>query len=116
MARRIGADPTERQTVSEQSDINRAFRIGDRAITTVAEYVIHAATRDGGVPPAWEDYPDIAQLDWLAVLQKVDRMTEAPNHDKYEAAYGFLALRASQDGPRPVRCQGCDDDHCTAKP
>jgi len=83
--------------MSEQSDINRAFRIGDRAITTVAEHAIHAATRDGGVPPAWEDYPDIAELDWLAVLQKVDRMTEAPDHDKYEAAYGFLALRADHD-------------------
>lgn len=83
--------------MSEQSDTDRAFRIGDRAITTVAEHAIHQATRDGGRCPEWEDYPDIGENDWHAVLQKIDRMTEAPERDKYEAAYALLALRADHD-------------------
>ena len=71
--------------------------IADRAITTVAEQAIHEATRDGGRVPEWEDYPEIGENDWQAVLDRVDRMTWAPDQAKYDAAYALLAARAAHD-------------------
>jgi len=77
------------------SDSSREILEADRAIKTVAQRAIHMAAADGGTCPMWEDYPEIGENDWFAVLEEVDKIAAAP--DGYEAAYAFLTARADHD-------------------
>ena len=79
------------------SDTASEILKADRAITTVAEHVIHAATMDGGGPPEWENYPEIGENDWDLILARVDRMSEPPDPGKFDAAYALLTGRADHD-------------------
>jgi len=74
------------------SGIDREALEGTRAIRIVAQHAIHMAAADGGTCPMWEDYPEIGENDWYAVLEEVDKIAAAP--DGYEAAYALLEARA----------------------
>lgn len=64
------------------------------AIRDVARHAIAAAVRAN--PPEWQDYPDIGENDWQAVLAEVERRVGQlePQGEKYGCAYRHLAARA----------------------
>lgn len=66
-------------------------------IQTVARKVLVAQLED--VANLWEDYPDLGEWDWEAVVEEVKRIADdlAPDEGNYERAYAQLAARAEND-------------------
>lgn len=74
----------------------------DDAIDTVARYVV---ARSYGGPAAtvveidWSDYPEIGEHDWLAVLDRANKLITnmRPDEETYQQAYRLLADRADEE-------------------
>jgi hypothetical protein len=65
----------------------------DRAIEITAHRILWLAARNW---PQWEDYPEIGESDWFAVLDCIDRATpplDGPD-DQFQRAYALLEARA----------------------
>lgn len=47
----------------------------------------------------WEDYPEIGEYDFVAVMERVESIAKAmrPTTAQFSAAYDFLAERADHD-------------------
>jgi len=84
-------------TDTETSITSSQILAAKQAITTIAKQAIYLATRgeDDGVDVAWENYPEIGDNDWQAVLEEVDRL--APPPDGFAAAYALIEARADHD-------------------
>lgn len=63
----------------------------DRAVDLVVRHATATAVTD----VEWEDYPEIGEHDWQAVLTRLDRLHPFPPSGQYYAACGFLAARAA---------------------
>ena len=64
------------------------------AITVVAREAIHHASSPHGGPIEWEDWPDIGEDDWNAILTEAARLAASPDPDEFAAAYELLKMRA----------------------
>lgn len=64
------------------------------AITLVAREAIHHTADPNGGPIEWEDWPDIGEDDWIAVMAEVARLAASPDRVEFEAAYELLKMRA----------------------
>lgn len=68
-----------------------------QAVNTVARRVLaRIVAESADVGADWEDYADIGEYDWEAVVAEVRRLGERTDvqHEKYESAYRYLAGRA----------------------
>lgn len=64
----------------------------ERAIEVVAQRILWLAARNW---PEWEQYPEIGERDWYAVLDHIDRAVPAlDNSDEFTRAYALLTKRA----------------------
>lgn len=65
-------------------------------VTKAIDVVAHQALANDGGEPKWENYPEIAQGDWMAVQQRVTKLAlqTAPTTKDYKAAYDLLCSRA----------------------
>lgn len=66
------------------------------AIETVARHVLANAVAEYPISPEWENYPDIGEYAWDAVLAEARRLASvlARKAEHYDAAYRHLAERA----------------------
>lgn len=73
------------------------------AIDAVARRIVRRVVRDAiEIQVAafeWEDYPEIGESDWERVLDRAEEISSraAPSNGEYEAAYKFLADRATDE-------------------
>lgn len=65
----------------------------DRAIQVVAKRILWLASRDY---PEWEQYPEIGEDDWFAVLDHIDQANPPldGDDDEFSRAYALLTERA----------------------
>ncbi len=68
----------------------------DEAITIVAEMLLSGVADDA--QHEWENYPDIGENDWDAVITKAADLAPLPDADEYRQAYDLLSARATQLG------------------
>lgn len=73
----------------------RASTVVDRAIDTVARAIVARLPR--GI--LWEDYPELGEHDWEALVKRVDELTDgmAPSPTILKAALDLLASRADNE-------------------
>jgi hypothetical protein len=65
----------------------------EEAIEIVAQQVIFSASADDGMV-MWENYPEIGEDDWYAVLAQIALLAVPPRRDHYRDAYALLESRA----------------------
>lgn len=72
----------------------------EHAIRIVARRVLANAVAVDPIAPEWENYPEIGEDDWAAVLADVRRLAERTDvqGEHYECAYRHLAGRANKEG------------------
>jgi len=63
------------------------------AINVIARQVLWAAADDEPLG-WWENYPEIGEDDWSAVMNEISDLTPPPAPDVVEAAYELLKMRA----------------------
>lgn len=65
----------------------------DRAIEVVAKRILWLASRNH---PEWEQYPEIGQGDWFAILNHIDNAVPQMDgdSDEFSRAYALLTERA----------------------
>ena len=66
------------------------------AIETIARDVLAKGTRGGWLDDEWENYPEIGEHDWKAVVETAQRIAGQVDPEQYAAAYEFLAERAEE--------------------
>lgn len=62
----------------------------DEAVEVIARHILAQAAAEAD----WEDYPEIGQHDWDAIVRKVDQL--APIPARFGEALRILANRADQ--------------------
>jgi len=69
----------------------------DQALDVVSVRYAMRLLRNAADQDDWEDYPDLGELDFHEVVERVIKLGEAdPSTDaEYEAAYAHLASRAN---------------------
>lgn len=67
----------------------------DLAFKIIAQDVISSAMRRFE-EDSWENYPDIGEEDWDAIIAMALNMTDPPTSGEYESAYDFLEARAQK--------------------
>lgn len=56
---------------------------------------LHAlANRAESIEDAWENYPEISEGDWKAVVARADELLTYPSDEEYTDAYVLLTTRA----------------------
>lgn len=88
------------------ADEYRGVRMASRdeqyrhAINAVARHVVLKAVEDAFdfEHVGWEDYPELAEHDWDAVVMKARELAvrQAPNSEYYKAGYEYLQHRAEE--------------------
>lgn len=68
-----------------------------RAIEIVAQQIISAACDDSAIGVEWENYPEIGEDDWHAILVQIELVTTPPASTDYHAAYELLESRAEHE-------------------
>lgn len=59
---------------------------------------LHAlANRTESIEDSWENYPEIGEGDWEAVVARADELRTYPSDDEYQEAYALLTARAEGD-------------------
>lgn len=66
----------------------------DKALTVIAQQVL--AHLSEAAKYEWENYPEVGEFDWDAVLDKVADLASFPDADDYRTAYNLLATRAER--------------------
>lgn len=61
------------------------------ALHTVAAQILANAARNS---PEWEDYPDIGEHDWFAILDILNAKAPDVPAPSFQAAYALLSARA----------------------
>ena len=62
------------------------------AIGVIAQHAL--ANRSESVEDYWENYPEIGEQDWEAIVQHADELRGSPDDEDYREAYALLAARA----------------------
>lgn len=64
----------------------------DAAVAIIAQQILARAADTA--QHEWENYPEIGEADWDAVLAKVTDLAPFPEPDMYKDAYALLEARA----------------------
>jgi hypothetical protein len=66
------------------------------AVDIIARRVLRNRVDWEAVGELWEDYPDLGEVDWAAVVRQIVDLVERMDvlDAEYDAAYRFLAARA----------------------
>lgn len=68
----------------------------DEAIAIIAQHLL--AEGAGDAVHDWENYPEIGEFDWDAVITKAADLAPFPDAGEYQDAYNLLTARAAHTG------------------